>query len=154
MNGEFRIAPPSLCLLTATVMCGIDLVFKFGDLGVSVAVRLPIFAIASVCALGLGSRALKELRQAKTTFSPICPENASELVLGGVYRISRNPMYLGLAIFLAGWMIFLGNALNIAPLMALIWYITKIQIRKEEGALRERFGEKYDEYCRKTRRWI
>src|SRR5262249_31559299 len=51
----------------------------------------------------------KRFRQARTTFAPFKPGEASYLVTTGVFRISRNPMYLGLVLLLIGWAIWLGT---------------------------------------------
>ena len=82
------------------------------------------------------------------------PSKASQLVTGGVFRISRNPMYLGLTLLLVGWAIWLGNASPwlIPPLFVTL--ITVVQIIPEERALQQRFGEQYVSYQRSVARWI
>jgi len=92
--------------------------------------------------------------RAKTTVNPLKPANATRLVTGGLYQYSRNPMYLGLLLLLIGWAIWLGN-LAAAPLPVLfIAAITWAQIMPEEAALREKFGDEYEAYCSRVRRWI
>ncbi len=91
---------------------------------------------------------------AKTTVNPLKPERASRLVTGGLYRISRNPMYLGLLLLLTGLALWFGNPLNIAVLALFVWYVTTFQIRPEEDALAEKFGAEFDAYRAKVRRWI
>jgi protein-S-isoprenylcysteine O-methyltransferase Ste14 len=91
---------------------------------------------------------------AKTTISPLKPQNTNSLVISGLYKISRNPMYLGMLMILTGWTIWLGNPLNAVLLAGFIAYITYAQIRPEETALHEKFGADYDDYCRRVRRWI
>ena len=93
-------------------------------------------------------------RRAKTTVSPIAPSKTSTLIVSGLNRISRNPMYLGLLIVLCGWALWLGNPLNIAPLLLFVWYITEFQIKPEEKILKQKFGAQYEAYCKKVRRWI
>ena len=63
-------------------------------------------------------------------------------------------MYLGMLLILIGWGIWLGQPLNIVPILLFIWVINEAQIKPEERALREIFGEEYDAYCAKVRRWI
>ncbi|MEM8772155.1 MAG: isoprenylcysteine carboxylmethyltransferase family protein [Pseudomonadota bacterium] len=91
---------------------------------------------------------------ARTTVNPMAPGRTSKLVTGGLYRISRNPMYLGLGIVLTAWAVALGNPLNAGLLALFIWYITEFQIKPEEAAMREKFGADYEAYCSRTRRWI
>jgi protein-S-isoprenylcysteine O-methyltransferase Ste14 len=92
--------------------------------------------------------------KARTTVNPHNPETASTLVTTGLYRISRNPMYLAMAMLLIAGAILLGNwAAFIGPLV-FIALITHLQIKPEEEILRNQFGEDYLAYCRQTRRWI
>ncbi|MEO1475370.1 MAG: isoprenylcysteine carboxylmethyltransferase family protein, partial [Pseudomonadota bacterium] len=90
----------------------------------------------------------------RTTVNPLRPDKATHLVVTGLYRISRNPMYLGLAILLTGWGLYLGDAANLAVLAAFIGFITIFQIKPEEEILRSKFGDDYIDYCRRVRRWI
>ena len=93
-------------------------------------------------------------RRANTTFSPLEPEKASRLVTGGVYRISRNPMYLGFLFLLIAWGIYLGNMISLLALPGFVWCINTLHIRPEERALQEKFGEGHRDYCARVRRWI
>ena len=72
----------------------------------------------------------------------------------GLYRVTRNPMYLGMLLVLFGWAVFLSNlaALLIAPLFAL--YITRFQIIPEERVLAEKFGAAFMAYQSQVRRWL
>ncbi len=113
--------------------------------------------VALVCLIiGVGMEliAVRAFFVAKTTVNPLKPENANKLVISGLYKISRNPMYLGLLIFLTGWAIWLGNPLNVGLLVLFVAYITYSQIKPEEAVLREKFGADYADYCRSVRRWI
>jgi protein-S-isoprenylcysteine O-methyltransferase Ste14 len=89
-----------------------------------------------------------------TSLNPIHPERASILVTGGMYRFSRNPMYLGLLILLSGWAVYLGSISPIFLLPLFIWVITHEQIQAEEQILEEKFGPAYLTYKQRVRRWI
>ncbi|AWI81412.1 MAG: isoprenylcysteine carboxylmethyltransferase family protein [Betaproteobacteria bacterium HGW-Betaproteobacteria-13] len=91
---------------------------------------------------------------ARTTINPMHPERSSSLVTSGVFRLSRNPMYLGLVITLAGWAIHLplSPALLGPPAFAL--YIHHFQILPEERILASMFGAEYESYKAKARRWL
>lgn len=91
---------------------------------------------------------------AKTTPSPLHPEQASTLVTEGIYASTRNPMYLGFFFLLTGWVIHLGCPANFITLPALVWYLTRFQILPEERILEEKFGEAYSAYRQQVRRWI
>lgn len=121
---------------------------------------LPFPAIPALlgllCVLGLGfvGAGVLAFWKASTTTNPLRPESASTLVRRGVYRITRNPMYLGFLILLVGWGIWLSSwtALAVPPLFLL--YMNRFQIEPEERALRELFGEDFTRYALSTRRWI
>lgn len=100
----------------------------------------------------LMAAAILEFRRARTTIVP--RETPSALVTGGIYRFSRNPMYLGLLLGLAGWAAHLGNLSCFVLLPVFVCYITRFQIMPEELALASKFGRDFDTYCRSVRRWF
>ena len=89
-----------------------------------------------------------------TTVDPRSPDKATALVRGGIYKLTRNPMYLGMAFVLIGGLIRIGNPLSILGLVFFVWYLTEYQIKPEEDALGELFGDDYKDYRTKVRRWI
>ncbi len=93
-------------------------------------------------------------RAASTTVDPLQPEKASTLVTTGIYKLTRNPMYLGMLLVLLGWFVYLGSLLNLILVGLFIWFINRFQIMPEESALQARFAEEYTSYCKATRRWI
>jgi protein-S-isoprenylcysteine O-methyltransferase Ste14 len=99
--------------------------------------------------LGVGS-----FRRARTTVNPLRPEAATALVVSGIYRVTRNPMYLGFLFLLLGELVWLGNPIAACVAPAFVVYLTRFQIRPEEAALRERFGLEYSKYAARVRRWL
>ena len=93
-------------------------------------------------------------RRARTTVNPMTPGASSSVVSTGIYRLTRNPMYLGFLLALAGWGAILGNLLVLLPLAAFVAWMDRFQIAPEERALREKFGADYEDYLRRVRRWI
>ena len=108
--------------------------------------------------IGLGclilSWAVVEFIKAKTTVNPIAPEQAQSLVTTGLYRISRNPMYLGMTLVLTGLALLLGNVLTLLIPIIFMGSITYTQIIPEEEILTQKFGREYLEYKRSTPRFI
>ncbi len=90
----------------------------------------------------------------KTTINPLAPKNSQHLVTSGMYQISRNPMYLGLAFILFGWCIYLGGLSGFFFIPLFIFILTKMQIEPEEQVLKQKFGTNYLTYQQKVRRWI
>jgi protein-S-isoprenylcysteine O-methyltransferase Ste14 len=149
---ELKIPPVALGVLVAALMWlaswrvpafGFEFPLR-GLLSVSVAV-----AGAIVSGLGIVS-----FRQARTTVNPMKPDAASSLVVSGVYRLTRNPMYLGFLLILLGWAIFLSNVLAFLFLPAFVFYINHFQIEPEEKALRSLFGPQFAAYITRVRRWL
>lgn len=108
-------------------------------------------AVAGVVVVVLGVRAF---RRARTTINPMKPSAASALVTGGVYAVTRNPMYLGCVVVLSGWALFLANTLAFVLLPVFILYMNALQIGPEERALTARFGEEFIAYQSRVRRWL
>ena len=104
---------------------------------------------AAVCLTGVLA-----FRSAQTTVDPMHPSAASSLVDGGIYRVTRNPMYLGFLLMLLGWALHLATLAAFIMLPVFAVYLTVFQIQPEERALRARFGAGFDAYVAQVRRWI
>lgn len=98
--------------------------------------------------------AAAQFRAAKTTFNPLTPELATSMVTNGIYRFSRNPMYLGFLIILGAWGVLLENGLAITLMPVFIGYMNQFQIIPEEKALMAQFGGDYKKYLDTTARWL
>ena len=95
-----------------------------------------------------------QFRKASTTVNPLLPEESSKLVTSGIYRYSRNPMYIGFFLFLLAWSILLGSLVTLLVLPIFVLLITKVQIVPEEAILEEKFQNEYRQYKSNVRRWI
>ncbi len=92
--------------------------------------------------------------RARTTINPLQPERASVLVTHGIYRFTRNPMYLSLLLLLVAYASHLGSWVAFAGPTAYVAYITRFQILPEERVLAAKFGDEFAAYKRRVRRWI
>ena len=88
----------------------------------------------------------------KTTINPF--GEPAVMVQDGFYRFSRNPMYLGMLLVLAGIGLWLGNVLALLLAPAFVVIMTRWYIVREEQVLEDRFGEVYRAYRSRVRRWI
>lgn len=102
----------------------------------------------------ISSIALIQFYLAKTATNAKDPSKASFLVSNGVYKFSRNPMYLGLLLILLAWGLWLGNAFNVLLAAGFVSYMNAFQIQPEESALTILFGKEYHQYFIKVRRWF
>jgi len=146
------IPPPLAMLLAALIMWTLH---RFLPLSVLLAAPWNYLALVPVVISRLISVAAgRRFREARTTFDPVRPELTTHLVTEGVYRFSRNPMYLGLVLMLIAWALWLGTASPwvVPPLFAILMATT--QIAPEERALEKVFGATYVAYRRSVNRWI
>jgi protein-S-isoprenylcysteine O-methyltransferase Ste14 len=117
--------------------------------------RVAAAALLAVTGIALAIAGIREFRAARTTVNPLHPEQAAAMVTGGVYRYTRNPMYLGMFCLLGAWAAWLGRLAPLAVgLAAFVLYMNRFQIRPEERALEQRFGPAFSEYAARVRRWI
>jgi protein-S-isoprenylcysteine O-methyltransferase Ste14 len=149
---ELKVPPPIVALVVALLMWAVAAATP--ALGWSAASRISGAVALLLAGFAVRAAAQLALLRARTTINPINPSNTSALVSGGIYRFTRNPMYLGRLLQLAGWAVFLSNVLATVLLPAYVLYITRFQIQPEERALLERFGEEYAAYQQGVRRWL
>jgi protein-S-isoprenylcysteine O-methyltransferase Ste14 len=116
------------------------------------ATHTAILVAAAGAAIALAG--VIQFARARTTVNPLQPDAASSLVSGGVYRWTRNPMYLGMALVLLAWAIYLSSIAALAVLPLFIVFITRFQIAPEERALEARFGVQFERYRKAVRRWL
>ena len=109
------------------------------------------FGLAGLVITGL---AVLSFRKAHTTLNPMKPSSSSSLVTSGIYRFTRNPMYLGFFLALIGWALYQSNVLAFLFLPAFIFYMNRFQIEPEERALTALFGQEFVEYASRVRRWL
>ena len=93
-------------------------------------------------------------QKAKTTFNPMKPDTASSVVASGIYRVSRNPMYVGFLLTLTGWATWLSHPVPFLFLPVFVTYMNRFQISPEERALSAKFGDDYDRYKQGVHRWL
>ena len=93
-------------------------------------------------------------RRANTTVDPRVPQQSANLVIRGIYRYSRNPMYVGFLLLLIAWAFYLSSAAAFALLPLFVLYINRFQIAPEERHLLQKFGTEYQAYLTQVRRWL
>lgn len=149
---ELKIPPAVLVAAFAAAMWFIALVFP--AFGFPLPARHWLSLMVAAMGIVVAVAGIVSFRNARTTVNPMRPESASALVESGVYRFTRNPMYLGFLIVLMGWAVFLANVLSALLLVGFVLYMNRFQIIPEERALLERFGDAFSAYSERVRRWL
>ena len=149
---ELKIPPLLVWLVMAGAMLGVaslapELSFALAG---SSAIALALVGLGGAVAIA----GVLAFRAKRTTVNPLTPGASSTVVTSGVYRVSRNPMYLGFLLILAGWAVYLSNAGAAVLLPAFVAYMTQYQIKPEERALLAKFGSEFAQYVSRVRRWL
>lgn len=149
---ELRIPPLAL---TVAVVVGMLVTSRWLP-GLQVAGPGSTAAVTVVAVAGalLAILGVHEFRRARTTVNPLTPDNASRVVSSGVFRFSRNPMYLGMSLLLLALALYQSQALSFVWVAGYVAYLDRFQIRPEERALEAHFGDEYRAYVAAVRRWI
>lgn len=149
---ETRIPPPLVMLLCG----GIGYLASRLAADLVLPLPMPVMLAGALLTLGVTLNLLPKLafRRARTTVNPLRPSASSALVTHGVYRYTRNPMYLGQAIVLTGAVLYLQNPVAWLAVPLFVLYITRLQIVPEERVLSARFPEAYALFRQRVRRWL
>jgi len=149
---ELKIPPPIVALVVALLMWLTPAMAGLVQIPYSARV---LCAVIFICVgQGIGIAGMVAFHRAKTTVNPVKASLASSLVTRGVYRYTRNPMYVGLSLTLLAWAVFLANPFAVPWVVVYVLYITRFQIIPEERVLTSLFGQEYEAYKGKVRRWI
>ncbi len=149
---DLKISPVALSCLTGLLMWLVATNWP------AAAIQLPYAPPAGLLAAAAGITicmlAVVRFRRHRTTVLPFRPAAATALVTDGVYRFTRNPMYLGMLLVLAGWGLWLEHAGALLLLPPYVLWLHWFQILPEERAMTARFGDDYRAYQRNVRRWV
>tara|TARA_B100001027_G_scaffold153176_1_gene107547 strand:- start:176 stop:631 length:456 start_codon:yes stop_codon:yes gene_type:complete len=144
-----KIPPPIV-----TLLC-IGIIYLFEN---KIEYSQPDFKAIGIIFLILGFiiifLAVLKFIKIKTTVDPTRPHKTSNLVISGIYKITRNPMYLGMLFLIMAYTIYTNNVVGSITIPIFIFYINKFQIEPEEIEMRKKFGESFENYCKKVNRWI
>lgn len=148
---ETRIIPPMVMAIFAVLMWGVAQMSPSFDIGILGNILSKTFLIAGFAILFV---AAFYFFKAKTTLNPMNPSNTSALVTTGLYKFSRNPIYVADVLFLLSWGFYMSNIFSLLIILGFMPYLARFQILPEERALEEIFGADYVAFKAKVRRWI
>jgi protein-S-isoprenylcysteine O-methyltransferase Ste14 len=127
---------------------------QFSGIPSPIQIKLMTFvALAGIGAFFFVASGMSFIK-AKTTVNPMTPDETSSLVTSGIYKHTRNPMYLGCLFILIGWGLFLSNLYSLALSVGFVPYMNRFQILPEERALESIFGAEFLAYKERVRRWL
>ena len=149
---QVRIPPVALFVVVALLMWAVASWLPSWQIALPGRTLVAVLLLLAAGAIGIAG--VRAFQRARTTVDPLRPEKASALVTSGIYRRTRNPMYVALAIALLGWAIWLGHPLALLGVAAFVAWINRFQIAPEERALRALFGPEFERYCSEVRRWL
>lgn len=148
-----RIPPPLVATLFG-LLAWLAARYLPGTLQLAIEWRIGLALVVLLAGVAICLAGVLSFRHAHTTVNPLKPETASTLVSSGVYRYTRNPMYLGFATILMAWSIFLAWPPALLSVPGFVIHMNLFQIGPEERALARLFGSAFTQYCSQVRRWL
>ena len=150
---ETKIPPPIVGLLFALLIWAISTATPTAAI-LSDQQTLVTAIVLLVLGIGFAISGGISFRAAATTVNPLKPETASSLVTSGIFKYTRNPMYVGLTIILLAWTTYLAAPFGLVAVIGFMAYIQRYQITPEERALIKLFGSEFEAYQSTVRRWL
>ncbi len=147
MNLDTKIPPPIVTIILLSIIYLFDLnEYNINNDAISIIILFIgiIFILSAVI----------QFINRKTTVNPTKPHKTTTLVISGTYKITRNPMYLGMLLIIISLAFYKSSIISLILIPFFIFYINKFQIEPEEFEMRKKFGEEYEDYCKKVDRWI
>jgi protein-S-isoprenylcysteine O-methyltransferase Ste14 len=150
MERKRKVIPPVYLVVTLLVMAALHFLLPIARF-----IAPPYSWLGLIPLVGgivMAATASSAFRKAGTPVLPF--ERSTALVTGGLYSFTRNPMYLGMLLILAGVALLFGSVSTLLPIPVFAWMIQRNFILGEERFLEEIFGEQYLGYKRQVRRWL
>ncbi len=145
-----RLMPPTYFLIGLVAVIASR--FLLGALAYSDRLTLAVGAVLLVVGVALNLLADSAFKKRATPVSPDAVPAA--FVVSGVFRLTRNPMYLGMTLIVAAAALLVGEPIGIAAAVALLAIMDRLFVPAEERNLQAAFGSDYLEYKAEVRRWI
>jgi protein-S-isoprenylcysteine O-methyltransferase Ste14 len=149
---EHRIPPPLVAAAVAAAMWAVSPLEP--ALPLPLGLRGTVTAALAIAGLAFDVLGLWAFVRARTTINPLQPDKSTALVTSGVFRLTRNPMYLGLLLLLSAWAVHLSTLWPLGGPVVFVLYINRFQIVPEERVIAHKFGEAFAAYATRVRRWL
>ena len=149
---ELRVPPVALMLVCGAAMW--VLAWLLPSLRWPLSGQAALAILLLICGVAAALIGVVQFRRSRTTVNPMTPDASTALVVTGIYRRTRNPMYLGFLLVLIALAAWLANLASLLVLPMFVLYMNRFQILPEERALAARFGQQFEDYRRSVRRWL
>ena len=145
-----KVLPPTYLLVAIVLMLALHFLLPVYKIVPTPWNLLGILPLA--CGIALNLIADKAFHQVQTTVKPF--EESTALITTGVFRITRNPMYLGYLLILLGVALIVRSVIPYAVILVFAVLMDRVFIRVEEQMLEKQFGQDWLEYAQEVRRWV
>ncbi len=154
MTLELKVPPPLQALVCGLAMVFLAQVAPLARLPLGTTAASALAAVVAFAGVAIALLGVMAFRRAKTTVDPRYPERTATLVTTGIYRFTRNPMYLGMLTCLVALALYLRSVSPwiVPPLFVLC--MNRLQIEPEERVMARRFSEAFSIYRGRVRRWL
>ena len=149
---ENKIPPPVVLIVCLVLMWLISR--ETASLEIDSEIKLLASSFMFILGVCIAVAGIVSFRKAKTTVNPLKPEEATHLVVVGIFKYTRNPMYLGMLSVTIGMLIKLSNPWAVVMVLVFYFYINRYQIIPEERAMQKLFGDQFTGYAKRVRRWL
>ena len=149
---ELKIPPVVTMIVVAMVMILLAQVFPEFTLTFSLKKELSIVIV--IAGILVAMSGVWAFHNARTTLNPLLPSDTKSIVSYGIFKVSRNPMYLGFLISLIGLAVYLLNIIAFVSIFVFKIFMDELHIKPEEKVLQKKFGKAYSDYLDKVPRWI
>jgi protein-S-isoprenylcysteine O-methyltransferase Ste14 len=154
MTPDLELRVPPLAVLAALAVGMAIAAYALPTAQINIPAKLFLAAAFAAAGVVVAVAGVLAFRRSQTTVNQLTPDQSSALVTTGIYRYSRNPMYLGFLLILVGWSVWLANWAAALLLPVFVAYMNRFQIEPEERVLKEKFGPVFARYAQDVRRWL
>ena len=151
-HAGIRIPPPLIFLGLVVIGPLLDRLLGLAPLEIARSAQIVLVLVLFAGGLAIVLAAMGRFARAGTRVEPWAPSSA--IVSDGIYRHTRNPMYVGMALVMLGLALIIGSPMSLAMVGVALLIVDRFVIRREEAYLEAKFGEEYRAYRNRVRRWL
>ena len=151
-HAGIRVPPPLIFLGLVVIGPLLDRVFDLAPLNMARPVQIVLVLLLVAGGLAVVLAAMRGFARAGTRVEPWAPSSA--IVSDGIYRHTRNPMYVGMTLVMLGLALIIGSAMSLAMVAVALLIVDRLVVRREEAYLEAKFGADYRDYRQRVRRWL